>query len=84
MAVTFTKPPEPKGGRVESKRNMEIADLLRSKPGEWALIAEGESSDGLAVRIRSGRAKSFAQGVWESASRKNAEGTIDIYARFVE
>ena len=81
--VTFEAPPASKGGRAESPRNREIAEALRSHPGEWALVAEGEKNDGLAVRIRTGKAKSFAEGVWEATSRGNEDGTINIYARFV-
>lgn len=81
--VTFGAPPATKGGRVESPRNREIAEALRSQPGEWALVAPGEKNDGLAVRIRTGKAKSFADGNWEATSRRNDDDTIDIYARFI-
>lgn len=81
--VKFEEPPTARGGRAESERNKEIAEALRKKPGKWALVAEGEKNDGLAVRIRTGKAKSFAVGTWEATSRRNEEGTIDIYARFV-
>ena len=81
--VSFEAPPTSSGGRVESERNREIARTLREKPGEWAKIAEGVSNDGLAVRIRSGKAKSFREGIWEATSRTNEEGTVDIYARFM-
>lgn len=81
--VRFEEPPASKGGRSESPRNREIAEALRSRPGEWALVGENERNDGLAVRIRSGKAKSFAQGTWEAKSRSNSDGTVNIYARFV-
>lgn len=82
--VKFEEPPATKGGRAESPRNREIAEALRAKPGEWALVAQGEKNDGLAVRIRTGKAKSFSEGVWEATSRfvSDEEG-IDIYARFI-
>ena len=81
--VTFEAPPASKGGRAESPRNREIAEALRGNPGEWAKVAAGEKNDGLAVRIRTGKAKSFAEGIWEATSRRNDDDTIDIYARFV-
>lgn len=81
--VTFEAPPASKGGRAESPRNREIADALRANPGEWAKVAASEKNDGLAVRIRTGKAKSFADGKWEATSRRNEDDTIDIYARFV-
>lgn len=81
--VKFEEPPTTRGGRAESERNKEIAEALRKKPGRWALVAEGEKNDGLAVRIRTGKAKSFADGVWEATSRRNEENTIDIYAKFL-
>lgn len=81
--VKFEAPPASRGGRAESPRNKQIAEALRDKPGEWALVAEGQKNDGLAVRIRTGKAKSFSTGVWEATSRRNEENTIDIYARYV-
>lgn len=81
--VKFEEPPASKGGRAESPRNREIAEALRAKPGVWAKVESGVTNDGLAVRIRTGKAKSFADGVWEATSRRNDEDTIDIYARFV-
>lgn len=81
--VKFEEPPVTRGGRTESPRNREIAEALRKNPGAWALVAKGEKNDGLAVRIRTGKAKSFAEGTWEATSRRNEEDTIDIYARFV-
>lgn len=81
--VRFEQPPAVRGGRVESPRNKEIAAALKENPGEWALVARGEKNDGLASRIRGGRAVSFAEGTWEATSRRNELGTIDIYARYV-
>ena len=81
--VKFEAPPATKGGRAESPRNREIAEALRDNPGEWALVADAEKNDGLAVRIRTGKAKSFADGIWEATSRRNDDDTISIYARFV-
>lgn len=81
--VSFEAPPASKGGRAESPRNREIAEALRANPGEWAKVAANEKNDGLAVRIRTGKAKSFAEGIWEATSRRNDDDTIDIYARFV-
>lgn len=81
--VKFGTPPATKGGRAESPRNREIAEALRANPGEWALVAEAAKNDGLAVRIRTGKAKSFAEGIWEATSRSNDDGSVDIYARYV-
>ena len=81
--VEFAAPPQAKGGRGESARNKEIAAALKKNPGEWAKVAEGETSDGLAVRIRSGKAKTFSVGKWEATSRRQEDGTITIYARYV-
>lgn len=82
--VTFEEPPASAGGRAESPRNKEIAAALRANPGQWAKVATGEKNDGLAVRIRTGKAKSFADGKWEATSRRNEDDTIDIWARFLE
>lgn len=84
MTVEFVDIPPTARGRAESPRNREIADLLMAKPNVWAKVATDEASDGLAVRIRTGRAKTFATGKWEARSRTNENGLIDIYARYVE
>jgi hypothetical protein len=81
--ITFGEVPENKGGRAESPRNKEIADVLRSRPGEWALVAQDENNDGLAVRIRRGQAKSFREGIWEATSRRTEDDRFDIHARYI-
>lgn len=81
--VKFEAPPETKGGRAESPRNKEIAEALRANPEQWALVAENQTNDGLAVRIRTGKAKSFAEGIWEATSRTAEDESISIYARFM-
>lgn len=81
--IQFVDPPATVGGRGESPANKAIAETLKKNPGQWALVAEGVTNDGLAVRIRSGKAKSFAQGEWEATSRGTEEGAYDIYARYV-
>lgn len=84
MVVEFVEIPPTARGRAESPRNKEIAELLKSNPNMWAKVASDEKNDGLAVRIRTGRAKTFATGKWEAQSRRNDDGLIDIYARYVE
>lgn len=84
MTVEFVEMPPAAQGRAESPRNLEIAEQLQANPNVWAKVATDEASDGLAVRIRTGRAKTFATGKWEAKSRRNGDGLIDIYARYVE
>lgn len=76
-------PPEVKRGRKESEKSREIAELLRSEPGEWFLVAEGEKNDGLAVRIRNGGSPSFRGSLFEARSHKEGDGSVSIYARFI-
>jgi hypothetical protein len=62
----------------------DMAEPLRDKPGEWAKVAEGISSPTLANSIKQARVKSFAPaGSFEAVSRKNPDGGVDIYARYV-
>lgn len=81
--IVFEEPPASQGGRAESPRNREIAEALKKYPNEWAKIDGAAKNDGLAVRIRTGKAKSFAEGKWEATSRGNEDGTFSIYARYV-
>lgn len=83
MSFVFEEPPAQRGGAGESPRNKEIAEALRARPNEWALVGENEKNDGLAARIRSGKAKSFAEGKWQAKTRRNEDNTVNIWARYV-
>lgn len=61
----------------------EVANALRARPGQWALVASGASSS-LATQIRSGRRVAFRPArSFEATSRKRPDGKYDIYARAV-
>lgn len=81
--IRAEEPPARKVGRQESERSKNIAASLRRMPDKWALVSEGERNDSLAVRIRKGQSPSFRAGVFEASSRKQEDGTFNIYARFI-
>ena len=59
-----------------------IFDQLRKRPGEWALVAVADHPT-TASNIKRGRYAGTKPGEFEAASRKNAAGKYDIYARYV-
>jgi hypothetical protein len=63
-----------------------IATALRSRPGQWAKVKTGTSSQ-VAAAIKSGQYRAFQPaGSFEARTSKTATGTdgqSDIYARFV-
>lgn len=64
----------------------ELAATLRSRPGEWAVVFEGQnaSASHVATRFRSGMVPSTQPpGSFEASSRKLPNGMTATYARYV-
>lgn len=77
--IRWEKPP--KGGR--GRKWQKVADDLKSRPGEWALVAEsasrtlaGNISNGLIVAFRPPR-------TFEGVGRVNEDKSVDVWARYV-
>lgn len=83
--MTKLKWEEPSPSRTTNRSKWrEIADQLRERPGEWALVAEGFKYSVYATYINKGRLAPFEpSGSFEGTSRKREDGKFDIYARFV-
>lgn len=83
VQIEWMTPPERKvaAGRPINPEHIEIAALLQSRPGEWALIGRGVST-GLAQTIRNG-SRAFRKGQYEAVSRNSIGNRGDIYARYV-
>lgn len=81
--VRFTTPPEPNRTRRDWKV---IADTLRSRPGEWALVARNADRS-TAVFIKKARLTAFAPaGSFDAITRKeegDEGGRASVYARFL-
>lgn len=81
-AVHFA--PLPPDGRARRKGNkwVEIADQLRARPGEWAIVdtfGNRNAASPTSRRIRLGLLSAFRPaGEWESTTRG-----ADVYARYV-
>lgn len=82
MELKFVAPPEAtRGGGPRKSR--EIAEALRARPGEWALVAEGVGPS-IAHNIKHGSVSVYQPaGSFEAVSRKGKNGRSDIYARYV-
>jgi hypothetical protein len=77
--VKWQDPPGPKGG-PGANRYQEVADQLRTRPGEWALIS-GESGSTAANFGPTRRPVAFV-GDFEFTARSRPDGKADIYARY--
>lgn len=78
---------EPPASQYRTRRDWNsIADSLRAKPNEWAVVAEDVSAS-TGTHIRYGRLRAFAPaGAFESrvSGARTSDGRADkIYARFV-
>ena len=84
--MKWENPPAPKRGRNQSTEHKLIAGKLRSRPGEWARIAEYPSAHSaytFANRVRQGKAKAFEPaGTFEAAAQSH-EGGGAVWARYV-
>lgn len=60
-----------------------IAEALRGRPGEWALVRT-KSGASQAGAINNGRVAALRPiGAFRAISRSDGDGTCDIYARYV-
>lgn len=84
VEVSWEAPPSVRGGRSTSKAHAQIAEQLKSKPGEWAKVSSGAKNDGLASSIRRSTGANFRDGKYEARSVKQENGSFDIFARFIE
>ena len=83
--VRWETPPAATRGRSKTGVYAQIADALRSNPGEWAVVAENTTPT-LAHHIKTGHLVGFAPaGSFEATSRRNAKRSkrVTVYARFV-
>lgn len=84
-SIEFRDPP-PSGrspGAGPSHFWLEVADMCRARPGEWACV--GEWVENYASTIKSGRLTAFRGGGFEATSRSDGalKGRATIYVRYV-
>ena len=80
-------PPRSNAGPHHSSRWQEIAEALRSHPGQWALV-DHSGNGSTANEIKSGRFKAFQPGGGFEAKLRNrhlvdGKARYDIWARYV-
>lgn len=75
---------DPPVARTSSTVWTPIADALRARPGQWAMVAE-DATPGTANNISSGGIKAFRDGDFEASARsiEGRPGRAKIYARYV-
>lgn len=86
MSLTFEDPPE--RSRVPGKRgkHLEVAEELRSRPGEWAIISvygTGASSAAMARHIEGGNVDAYEPAGTFEALARTVDGQARVYARYV-
>ncbi len=84
MAIKFQDPPPDGKGHSRKSKWAGIAEELRSRPGEWALVGEQVSAS-MVTMIKSGRMAGMAAGEFAAIGRNsnNATRRCDVYARYI-
>jgi hypothetical protein len=76
MKFEFSSPP-PRGRNTDEEQ--ELANSLRSKPGEWAKVTDLGNPDGFSAKIRTGK------GVFTPDTNGSFDSRVvkgDVYARY--
>ena len=61
----------------------QLAEILRARPGRWALVATGSQHTGTAGQIVSARIRCFEPAGSFEARRRLVDGEVRVYARYV-
>lgn len=74
-----------KGEHAAFSRYAGVANEMRSRPGEWAVIQErpGPTGSGLATHIRMGQMYCFTPAGDFDACTRQVNGIATVYARYV-
>lgn len=74
----------PEGKTSPRGKWLPVAESLRSRPGEWALVSTGDVHTGNGGNIQQGRLACFRPaGSFEGVSRKSDDGTWNTWARYI-
>lgn len=84
MALKFQDPPPDAKGAARKSKWREISDELRSRPGDWALVAEHVAMS-MVTMIKNGRIAGMPAGEFEAVGRNSDTPArrCDVYARYV-
>lgn len=74
----FQDPPMRKRGEVDWAS---VAEQLRQRPGEWALVTRANPS--VVPQVKRGRYQALPRGEFEATSRNVRDGKAEIYLRYV-
>lgn len=82
--LRWESPPEltRAGQRPRPVDHEAIAEALRSRPGEWAVIAAGHVQTGLVTQIRGGVVAAYRPAGLFEAVRRTVDGRVTVYARY--
>lgn len=84
MSVQWKEPPAPAGPAEKPVKYQDIADELRSRPGEWALVQD-DAWASFANQITAGSLKAFRpRGAFEglATDKRDYGRRATVYARF--
>lgn len=86
MTLKFQDPPPDAKGKWNGRTSKwaGIAEELRSRPGEWALVAERASASTVTM-INAGRAAGMPKGEFAAVGRNSdaVANRCDVYARYI-
>lgn len=83
--LEWKEPPNPVRYKKDNTKWHDIADMLRGRPNEWALVAE-DVNPSVVTHIRRGRLKAFEpEGMFDASGQgRNERGyTKELYVRFI-
>lgn len=84
-SLEWKEPPNPVRYKKDNIKWSDIADMLRGRPNEWAMVAE-DVNPSVVTHIRRGRLKAFEpEGMFDASGQgRNERGyTKELYVRFI-
>jgi len=87
QVIRWEDPPPARSRRsagVGHSRYSALADQLRARPGQWAMVGEKPGADGgLATHIRMGQMLCFSPAGDFDATSRRVDGVTRVYARYL-
>lgn len=84
MEIEWDTPAPPASGRKRGKagKYVELFDALRTRPGEWAVLAR-DTYVSAGQAVERGHLSGCEPGEFEAVTRRNGHGGTDVYVRYI-
>ena len=82
--IKWGAPPEKRQGIARDGKWHAVAESLRSRPGEWAMVSGDAGVLASYVTLaKTGGLSGFTAGEFEATGRKREDGRFDLYVRYI-